>query len=40
MQKGFTYTDPQSGTDMIEFHVDDHELLQQIANEKYVEFGA
>ena len=24
---------------MIEFHVDDHELLQQIANEKFVEFG-
>ena len=40
LQKGFTYTDPQSGTDMIEFHGDDHELLQQIANKKFVEIGS
>ena len=38
LHKGYAYTGID-GVDMIEFHVDDHDCLQVLANDKYGSFG-
>ena len=39
IHEGYSYHDHTIGKDMVEFHVDDHLSLQDLANKKYPVFG-